>query len=261
MAYDYMSGLFGSSYNQSQNSSMFNAFSFSDYNSIRNGSYGKLLKSYYAQNKANVPSVSANKTAAATKRQEISEAAKNKDPLRFKKSYVSQSTAYSKNSKNVFSDLTSLTKSTSAVQNSDLYELKTQTTKDANGVETTKPGFDMDGIYNAVKNFAKDYNSLLTDSAENQKNWNFSTALNSMKKITADNSDALAKVGVSVGIDGSLTVSDEKMKTATAEDFKSVFSGKGSYADQVDDTYKGINSAAVLSASYATSGSLFDAAI
>lgn len=175
-----------------------------DYLSIRNGSYKKLLKAYYAKEKSE-SSTSSSKTE-------------------------SDNTA-SKQLKLMKSDASSLKSAADTLtsRKSTLFEKVTKTTTDENGEKVTKTDYDRDAIYSAVKAFADAYNSTL-DSAADQDNLSILRKAAIMTKSTAVNQGLLKDVGITIGEDNKMTVNEEKLKTADISTLKTLFSGYGSYA-------------------------------
>ena len=211
------SGMFGSS----NSSSIFGgsgSFNFSDYASIKNGSYGKLMKAYYK----NEGSDSSSKVDRNDKKA-VNDLVK---------------------SLNRTSDTAgSLSKSISALNKDSLYEKKDITKKDENGKKTTENDYDWDAISKSVKSYVDSYNDTMDDAAESS---NTSVLRNAawMTKITKKNESALAKVGISVGSDNKLKVDEDKLKTADINDIKNVFGGNNSYGAQMNYKAQQIGNAA-----------------
>ena len=166
----------------------------SDYASIKNGSYGKLVKSYYA---------------------------------------IDEKSEKDKKSKNDTDDTDATIRSikTAADDLKDsaaaLYSSKSLFAKDANGE------YDMEAIYEKVNDFIEDYNSMIgsVGSAETES---IAKAGASIVNNTSNNIDMLAKLGISVsGADYTLSIDKEKFMKSDISDVKSMFSGVGSFAYQV----------------------------
>lgn len=167
----------------------------SDYASIKNGSYGKLMKSYYA----------------------LDEDKDVKDKK--SKNDTDDTDATIRSIKTASDDLKD-----SAVA---LYSSKSLFTKKADGE------YDMEAIYEKVNTFIEDYNSLVgsVGSAETDS---IAKAGASLVNNTSNNVDMLSKLGISVnGADFSLSIDKEKFMKANIADVKSMFSGVGSFAYQV----------------------------
>ncbi|MCR4689751.1 MAG: hypothetical protein K5739_00180 [Lachnospiraceae bacterium] len=183
----------------------------SDYASIKNGSYGKLLKSYYSQDS----SAKTSATAAAAKK-----------IIGNSKDATSVNSTLSK-------ETDALSKSASALATTgkdSVFEKKEIVSKDENGVESKTTDYDRDAIYKAVSSFAKDYNQLLETAEQSNNNSVRSTATNMINQ-TAVYKKALSEMGISVGDDNKLTVDKEKLDKADVNSIKKVFSGNGGLAD------------------------------
>lgn len=179
-----------------------------DWMAIKNGSYKRLMKAYYAKEKTSSDS----KTDSTTKT--------NKDKTA------------PKELTNLKSDASSLKSAANAVSKKSLFEKVTKTTKDENGEEVTVKDYDRDAIYNAVKAFADAYNDTL-DSATKQDNVAVLKKVANMTKTTATNQNSLKDVGITIGKDNKLIVNEEKLKSADIGTLKTLFSGYGSYASSM----------------------------
>lgn len=165
-----------------------------DYASIKNGSYGKLMKSYYALDE---------------------------EPAKDKKSKndTDDTDATIRSIKTAADDL----KDSAAA----LYSSKSLFAKDANGE------YDMEAIYEKVNAFVEDYNSMIgsVGSAETES---IAKAGGNIVNATTNNIDMLSKLGISVsGADFTLSIDKDKFLKSDISDVKSMFSGVGSFAYQV----------------------------
>ena len=95
--------------------------------------------------------------------------------------------------------------------------------------------YDKDDAFKAVKNFVAEYNDTVSSLAKTS-DYRVKSAGNSMTRMTGIMSNSLAKVGVTVGTDGILSVDEETFKTADAGRVKNLFSGKNSYAGIVSSS-------------------------
>ena len=166
----------------------------SDYASIKNGSYGKLMKSYYALDEDN-------KTDKKSKND------------------TDDTDATIRSIKTAADDL----KDSAAA----LYSSKGLFAKDSNGE------YNMEAIYEKVNAFIEDYNSMIgsVGSAETES---IANAGASIVNNTSNNIDMLSKMGISVsGADFTLSINKEKFMKSDISDIKSMFSGVGSFAYQV----------------------------
>lgn len=199
--------------------SLSSGINFGDYNAIRNGSYRKLLKAYYADEKTTT-----SKSTTTTNK---------------KDAYTTDNTGLSVMKK----DADELKDSAKALSDSSLW-------KQTNG------SYDMDKITKAVKDFASDYNDVISQSAK-VSNKDVTQYKNWMSSMTSTMSKALSEVGVSVGVDGKLTVDEDTLKNADIKNLKSLFSGNTSYASQIEQKASNISSAALRNSSlYSSSGML-----
>ena len=189
--------------------------SLSQLNSVRRGSYGKILKAYYAKdNTASVSKNTAGKTGSKNTRYDY--------PL------------YS--------------------ANAGLDEIRTQTdklTKSAgkltdgskNGLFADKDNYDPDAAYKAVNEFITDYNSTL-DATGKTSNTTVTKAAKNMTRMTDIMSNSLSRVGVSVGKNGRLSVDEETFKNTDMDKARSVFGSGGSFARSVSSYSARLGSAA-----------------
>ncbi|NLG04420.1 MAG: hypothetical protein GX567_11430, partial [Clostridia bacterium] len=174
-----------------------------DYASIKNGSYGKLVKAYYAKN---------------------SDTAKNTEEIKTE----------NKNNSQVKGDADALKSAADELVASGSKSVFNQTDiKGEDGV--TKKGYDYDAIYKSVKKFADKYNDLVGSAGNSESDAVLSRTL-SMIKNTSKNENLLGKVGITIGEDNKLTVDEKKLKAASINDLKALFSGAGSYAYSISSS-------------------------
>ncbi len=188
---------------------------FSDYAAIKNGSYGKLMKAYYAKDDSDgTPTAAISKidsrttSTAADSTRTLAAIEKSADKLK-----ESADALISKGADSVFKQ-------------------KEIVTKDENGVETAKKGYDTDAIYSAVSDFVKDYNSLL-ENAGNANATNISNKTLSLVNMTKANEKLLSDVGITIDKDNALSIHEETFKKADVSTVKTLFNGSGSYAYRV----------------------------
>lgn len=176
-----------------------NSINLSDYSMIKNGTYKKLMKAYYKNEKAEKES---------------------------------SSTDTQKTSQLLQGHADNLKKSASALLEEELWEKKTKTAVGEDGKETTTTDYDWDAIVGAVKRFAEDYNSMLKEAGESKNN----SVLRSsvwMVNMTAKSAGLLEDVGITIGKDNALTVDETKLKAADFSVIRTLFSGYGSYAGRI----------------------------
>ncbi|MBQ2801130.1 MAG: hypothetical protein IJF03_07055 [Lachnospiraceae bacterium] len=101
-------------------------------------------------------------------------------------------------------------------------------------------------IEKEISSFVKNYNAVL-DSSDEVNSSSLSKKAEWMTKITANHSDALEKIGITVKSDNTLSLDSDTLSKASLEDIESAFSDSYSYGGQ-------INSAARLMAQVASNG-------
>lgn len=193
----------------------------SDHAMIKNGSYGKLMKAYYARQDADK---------------------------------LSQTGDSSKTLMLMRSSADSLKKSAEALGDTSLYEKKKFKKKDEKtGEETEEWDYDWDAITKAVKNFIDDYNAVV-EQAGNSETKDVLRNAAWMTSITEKVGNLLSKAGINVGKGNKLEF-DETLKKKTAlgksgiefdniSTLKSLFTGHGSFADKIALKASAISSAA-----------------
>lgn len=213
--YSYLfDSLNSSSSNSGSGSNLFNAIDLSEYSSIKTGSYGKLLKAYYAEAEADIVNSS--------------------DDAKTKKNTLKQDTAVEK--------ITEVSTSASTLEDSaeklisrgsdSLFKEKELTVKDANGEESKVMGYDTDAIYKAVKDFTDKYNSFVK-SVNDSSSTKLDQELDNMTAIVTDYSQALKEVGVTINEDNTLSVDEKTLKASDISDLKKLFNGNASFTYNV----------------------------
>lgn len=181
----------------------------SEYASIRSGSYGKLMRSYFSMDSTKGTSKSDDST---------------KNTIEDLATTTSTSKDSTKTLAAIESDAKELTDSAKALytcSNNKVF------TKDSGG------SYDTDKIYKAVKSFADDYNSMLDTAGKSSTN-RISRSVSSMKNETSYNEKPLKEIGITVDEKtGRLSVDETTFKGADTEKVKSLFNGTGSYAYSV----------------------------
>lgn len=224
MKQDY-SYLFSNMSSSRSGSSLGNLNFLSDYASIKNGSYGKLMKAYYNKGKDATGTVGTDNA---------------------KKLSTSLSTDSAKTLAAIDSSADKLKESADALINKgkdSLFKEKDVTVKNEDGTTTTTKEYDMDAIYNSVSSFVKNYNSLL-DSVNKSDSTSVIKATSNMTNITKIYSKTLEKVGITVGSDNKLSIDAEKFKAADISSLKSIFNDSPSFAYSISSQASYIDFAA-----------------
>ena len=189
-----ISALFAGLNNSSSGTSLSYGIDFTTYNLIKNGSYSKLMRKYYSnQASESTDGATANKNAMV-----------NRD------------------------NAASLVDSASELKKYSLWSKVDKTDKDGN----TAKEYDTDKIAKAVSSFVKNYNSLVSSTADSSSRYVLNSASN-MVNYTRANADLLKKIGISVGSDNKLTVDEDKLKASDMAVVKSVFKDSGSFGQTI----------------------------
>lgn len=202
-----------------------------DYASIKNGSYGKLMRAYF-------------KTDGAT--EAVSSLAK--DSLK-KDSTEAKSIAKVQETASEFAE-------------------SVDTLNQSGEGSIYEKG--MDAIYDAVKSYITDYNSTLKAGADTD-NVTLSSRVETLATNTAMYEKDLSAIGITINKDSSLSIDKDTFMKASVSDIKNLFQGKGSLgqinAAQTDLIKMAASYEAARSGTYTydatfsqtgTSGSLFD---
>lgn len=195
----------------SANTSNSSSFSLSDYASIKNGSYRKLLNAYYAK-------------------QDAEKASANSDD--------------SKSLSVMQSDADTLKKATEELMSTSLWEKKSLTeTDEKTGEKTTKEDYDWDAITKKVKSFIEAYNDTVEKAGESNSKGVLRNAAWMTQKTKAY-SGLLSKAGISIKSDNTLEMDEKALKETDIITLKSLFSGETSYASQINQKASAISRAA-----------------
>lgn len=190
-----ISSLFGSIGNSSNTNS---TFSLADYASIRNGSYGKLLRAYYTKQEKEASSK------------------------------AETSAAESKNLALIKTDSDSLKKTMLDLMDEDLYEKKEIKDKDGN---VTKD-YDREAIAKSVKAFVDGYNSVIDAVGKSEDKAVLRNGV-WLTGVTKANEDLLNKIGITIGSGNKLSLDENRLKDAHISTLSSIFTGYNSYGDDV----------------------------
>lgn len=191
--------------NQSFFSGNGNANFFSDYASIRNGSYGRLLKAYYGKGQTS------GTTSAGTQRNTSNVLEQILEERKHPK--------VSKEAEKANSDLTSgvakLKNSVTALQNDKTY------TNTENGQSAA------DKVASALKTYVSDYNNVV-NAAKKSTMSNQTSHIAGMMKSTAANADKLKEMGITINKNGTLQFNEGMAKKADISKVQELFSPKNS---------------------------------
>ncbi|MBQ3104481.1 MAG: hypothetical protein IJC59_01310, partial [Lachnospiraceae bacterium] len=194
---DY-SFLFSNLNNTSQSGSLY-GINLADYACIKNGSYSKLLKAYYAKTDSEDSSAS---------------------------SSVTNSLVSDKKEKLAKSELNSLKGTAEDVETSadrlmergrdSLFAKKDIETTAEDGTKTVTYDYDRNKIYGAVEDLIKDYNTLLDKGGDSSSTSVLGDTLNMIKTVNSFSSQ-MKEVGITIGSDNTLSIDKESFLAADME--------------------------------------------
>lgn len=172
----------------------------SDYASIKNGSYAKLMKTYYGTAQSS--------SAAASKK---SSSGNILDKILDEKKNPKVSKEAQEANANLTTGLSTLKSSVAALQKDGTY------TDTANGKSAA------DKVVSAMKAFVSDYNNVVS-AAKNSTLANKTAYVANMMNSTVANADKLAEIGVSINGNGTLELNEAKLKEAGVSKVQDLFS-------------------------------------
>lgn len=186
---------------------------YSDYATIKNGSYFKLMKAYYGMD------------ASETVKDAVSNTSTSKDDT---KTLARIESAAEDLKESADALLEKGTKS--------LFKTKSVTGEDG----STKTEYDTDAIYKAVNKFVTDYNSLVEEASESETS-NISGAAERLVRMADMNEKALASVGISINKDNELVIDKDAFMKADMQKVKALFQDRGGFGYQVSTQSSMIN--------------------
>lgn len=193
----------------SRGNSLGNLNFLSDYASIKNGSYGKLMKAYYAKDAADKAASKGKDTE--TKKKSISTAA---------------------DSAKTLSEIEKAADAMKESADSLLVKGSKSVFRKKNEKATVSEEYDTDAIYKAVSGFVTDYNDLLSKtSAASSKN--LQSKADTLAAVTSANAKLLSRVGITVNSDSSLSLDEEVFKKSDMGMVKNLFGTTGAYGYKV----------------------------
>lgn len=175
----------------------------SDYASIKNGSYGKLMKAYYGTGS------SSSATSGGTNRSSYNILEKLDQEKRTPR--VSKDVQEANSS--LTSGLSTLKNSIATLQNEDTY------TNTDNGKSAA------DKVVSAVKSFVTDYNKVVT-AAKGSTLTSQTAYVTNMMSATSANADRLAEIGIKVNAKDTLDLNEAKLKEADISKIQEMFSSE-----------------------------------
>ena len=182
-----------SSLNNSKNgnsNNLLNSINLSDYNSIKSGTYGKLLKQYYKKEEADVKDTTSKNNV--TNKKEASE---------------------SKELKQIQTDANALRDTTSKLMQ--------------RGSKSVFGSDNMEKVYSAVSEFAKNYNTLIEEGIDSGSK-NIIRGTEGLIDLVKDYEKELNGMGITIDKNNQLVVDKDTFMKSDIEDVKKLFQGNNS---------------------------------
>ena len=177
-----------------------------DYAMIKNGSYGRLMKAYYAEAKSD----STGQSSSTSKSRSSSNVL---DKILEEKKNPTVSKEAQKANASLTSGLSSLKTSVSTLQSDGLYK------------DTVNGQSAADKVVSAMKAYVSDYNDVVT-AAKGSTLTNKTAYVANMMSTTAANADKLSEIGITVNSNGTIELNEAKLKEAGISKVQEMFSSK-----------------------------------
>lgn len=209
----------------------------SDYASIKNGSYGKLLKAYYSKDKnSGTSAAGTGSSSGKTVLDKILE--ERKHPTISKEAQTANS--------NLTAGISSLSSSVSKLQNA-----KTYTSEDGASAS--------DKVVTAMKSFVENYNNVVSSAKKSTLTNKTSYVANIMNNTSA-NSSKLSELGVTINANGTLQLNENKLKATDVSKVQELFSKDDimSYGSRISSRLQFAGSAASVKTSDTTNSTKTD---
>ncbi len=191
----------GSLYGSSSSTNLYSLFS--ERNSIKNGTYKRLLRSYFGS-----VGQSSDDTTSTKKSRSSNNVL---DKLLKEKMYPTVSKEAQDANSKLTSSLGSLKTSLSTLQKDSTYQ------------DTENGSTAADKVVSAMKSYVTNYNDVVTASKSSTLN-NKTAYVANMMSTTAKNADQLAEIGVTRKQDGTLQLDETKLKNADLSKVQKLFS-------------------------------------
>ncbi len=192
------------SQNSNRNSGLGIESLLSDYSSIKTGSYGKLMKSYYQKNPAATAVVGQNNTKVS-------------------KGASADTTEQIQKLKSTSSELSKSASALYSASANSLYEKGNE-----------------DKLFNAVSSFVDDYNNVVKAFGDSE-NTKILRSASTMTNAVSVSSKLLGKAGITINSDNTLSIDEKAFKAADTSTVKTLFSGNRSLAYQTGTSASFIN--------------------
>lgn len=197
----------------------------SDYNSIKSGSYGKLLNAYYGQTGVTGGSSQAKSTGSVDHtsrgyREQYVRAQEQKANSTSGSNYLDKTQKEkAKTNQQIATASNEMVGALDKLRNSDTFK------------KNAKGEYDTASIQSAVQSYVDAYNDVMKTSKDSPVS-GVTTNVSSIKTTTQTSAKALSEVGISIGSDGKMSLNEETFKKADMGAVKSLFD-KGNYGYSV----------------------------
>lgn len=194
---------------------------YSEWSSVKSGSYGKALKVYYSGDTAASSKASSARTSAASSTK--SRSSNVLDEILRERKYPTLSNTAQKANSDLSEGISSLSNSLSVLQNKNTY-------KDSEKGESA-----VDKVASALANYVSAYNDTVNASKKSTVTravQNISSIVNSSKA----NADKLAEIGITLNSDNTISFDKNKLASADLSKVQELFSGRNltNYGSVVD---------------------------
>ena len=188
----------------SSSGSMGNLNFLSDYASIKNGSYSRLMKAYYGTGQS---------LSTGTGTSDRKRGSNILDKILEEKMHPKVSKEVQKANTNLTAGLSSLNASVATLQNDSTY------------TDSTDGRSAADKVVSAVKAYVTNYNNVVSSAKDSTLTSKTSYVANMMSS-TAANADKLSEIGLTVNANGTLMLNEGKLKEADISKVQDLFSSE-----------------------------------
>lgn len=207
-----------------------------EYNQIRNGTYGRLLKAYYK--KFNMDGTEKSSSKDTNKTDKVKTGSDSLDTAKELNAAADAATKLQ----------TAATKLAAVKEGSgSLYAKKTLVETKEDGTSSTRTDYDYDTLVKTVQGFVSDYNNALeavstieTASVTQKTQW--------MTQLTKQYEEELSEIGITVDKDGRLELDEKAFRGKEMTKIQDFFEGTDSFAGKLARKAAGLAGAAELQA-------------
>ena len=212
-----------------------------EYNQIKNGTYGKLLKAYYKKFNADGTEKSSSKNQSTTNKVKTSS-----DTLDTAKELNGAADAAT--------SLQTAAMKLAAVKegSASLYAKKTLVDTNEDGTTFTRTDYDYDTLVKSVKSFVSAYNDTL-ESVSTIESASVTQKTKWLTDLTGQNKEALSAVGISVDKDGRMSLDETTFRGKEMTELQDFFEGTNSFVGNLARKASSLAGSAELQATRAAS--------